>query len=67
MANPEYFRLSKDEGFAGFKRVVTEYLPPGHNSWQLEPVDHDEDGITKLSSPAVGIEGLKRAVINSRD
>jgi len=67
MTNPEYFRLLKDRGFAGFKRVVTEYLPPGSDSWQLEPVEHDADDIIRLSRPAVGIEGLKRAVINSRD
>lgn len=67
MANPEYFRLIKGNDFAGFKRIVTEYLPPGSDRWQLEPVEHDADNITRLSRPAVGIESLKRAIINSRD
>ena len=66
MKNIEYFRLIKDGCFVGFKRIVTEYLPPGHSSWQLAQVDHDPEETQKLSKPAMGIENLKRERISGR-
>lgn len=63
MKNLEYFRLFKDEQFVGFKRIITEYLPAGHNAWQLDQVEHDET--QRLSRPAIGIETLKRKRIIS--
>jgi len=65
MRNPEYFRLVKNEGFVGFKRVITEYLPAGHSRWQLAPIDHDQEDTKKLSRPAMGIVSLKRERITS--
>lgn len=65
MQNPEYFRLMKDGRFAGFKRVVTEYLPAGHSTWQLAQVEHNPSETQKLSRPALGIECLKRERISS--
>ena len=65
MKNPEYFRLSKDGHFIGFKRVVTEFLPIGGDKWQLRHFEHDEDQTQKLSKPALGIEALKRPRIRS--
>lgn len=65
MKNPEYFRIYKDGQFAGFKRVVTEYLPSGHSVWQLARVDHDPAETQKLSKPALGTENLKRERISS--
>ena len=63
MKNPVYYRLTKNERFVGFKRIVTEYLPAAETKWQLRPVDHDEDEIRKLSQPAVGIATLGRQKI----
>lgn len=60
MKNPEYFRLTKDGQFVGFKRIVTEYLPAGHDRWSLDQVEHDPDETRKLSKPAIGTESLKR-------
>jgi len=65
MANPEYFRLMKDERFVGFKRVVTEFLPASHTTWQLDPIEHDAEDTQKLSRPAVGIENLEKESITS--
>lgn len=65
MKNPVYYRLFKDGCFAGFKRVVTEYLPASHTRWQLDPIEHDPDETQKLSRPAFGIGTLGRARINS--
>lgn len=65
MKNPEYFRLFKDGSFVGFKRVVTEYLPAGHSTWQLAEESHDET--QKLSKPGVGIENLKRESLSIRN
>jgi len=65
MKNPEYFRLIKDGGFVGFKRVVTEFLPAGHATWQLEQIKCDEAETKKLSSPPVGVAGLERERISS--
>lgn len=67
MKNPEYFRLMKDEKFVGFKRVVTEFLPASHTTWQLDPVEHDPEDTQKLSRPAMGIETLKRERITTRN
>lgn len=60
MKNPEYFRLIKDGQFVGFKRIVTEYLPAGHDRWQLDQVEHDPNETKRLSNPAIGTESLKR-------
>ena len=65
MKNPVYFRLFKNEGFAGFKRIVTEYLPAAGTRWQLDPFPHDEDDTQKLSKPAMGIATLGREKIIS--
>lgn len=65
MKNPEYFRLIKNGRFAGFKRVVTEYLPASHSTWQLDEIEHDPEDTQKLSRPAMGIETLNRERINS--
>ena len=51
--------------FVGFKRVVTEFLPAGQTTWQLDPFEHDPEDTQKLSQPAVGIENLKRESITS--
>lgn len=67
MKNPEYFRLIENGSFVGFKRIVTEYLPAGHNAWQLDEIEHDPKDTQKLSRPATGIETLKREGITSRD
>lgn len=61
MKNPEYFRLSKDGRFVGFKRIVTEYLAAGHSKWMINEIENDE--AQKLSRPATGIERLKRESI----
>jgi len=66
MKNPEYFRLIKNGCFVGFKRIVTEYLPAGHDKWQLARIDHDPEETQRLSRPAVGIEALKRERISGR-
>ena len=65
MKNPEYFRLMKNGLFVGFKRVITEFLPASHNVWQLDLLEHDPKDTQKLSSPAIGIETLKRERITS--
>ena len=65
MKNPEYFRLFKGGHFVGFKRVITEFLTPGGNTWKLEPVEHDPDETQKLSKPAVGISSMKRERIST--
>ena len=65
MGKPEYFRLTKDGSFVGFKRVVTEYLPAGHSTWQLRRLDHDPAETQKLGKPALGIECMKRERISS--
>lgn len=67
MKNPEYFRLLKNGQFVGFKRVVTEYLPASHSTWQLDMIEHDPKETQRLSKPAMGIESLKRERITSRD
>ncbi|MBA7644387.1 hypothetical protein ES703_52131 [subsurface metagenome] len=63
MKNPEYFRLIKDGQFVGFKRIVTEYLPAGHDRWQLDRIEANPDETRKLSKPAIGTESLKREKI----
>lgn len=65
MKNPVYYRLVKDGGFVGFKRIVTEFLPAGHATWQLEPIECDEAETKKLSSPPRGVAVLKRERISS--
>lgn len=60
MKNPEYFRLMLGGRFIGFKRIVTEYLPASHTKWQLEPIEHNPEETQKLSTPAFGIQTLKR-------
>lgn len=60
MKNPVYFRLMLDGRFIGFKRIVTEYLPASHTRWQLAPLEHNPDEMQKLSTPAFGIQTLKR-------
>jgi len=65
MKNPEYFRLVKDGRFVGFKRIVIEYLPASHTTWQLDQIEHDSEDTQKLSRPALGIETLKREGITS--
>jgi len=49
--------------FAGFKRVVTEFLSPGSTRWQLEPLPHDADATQKLSRPAMGTATYPREKI----
>lgn len=65
MKNPVYYRLMLDDRFIGFKRIVTEYLPASHTTWQLAPLKHDEDETTQLSTPAFGIETYKREKLTS--
>lgn len=60
MKNPEYFRLFKNGRFVGFKRIVTEYLPAGHSTWQFDRLEHEPEETQKLSRPAAGIETMKR-------
>lgn len=60
MENPEYFRLMLDGKFIGFKRIVTEYLPASHTTWQLAPLKHTPEQTSRLSKPAFGIQTLKR-------
>jgi len=67
MKNPEYYRLMKDENFAGFKRTVTEWLPPGATRWQLDSIPHDEEDTQKLSEPAMGTASLGREKIIKGD
>lgn len=66
MKNPHYFRLKKDGKFAGFKRIVTEYLSPGCGKWQLNPIPHDEGETESLSKPAMGIDNLKRESLSGK-
>lgn len=63
MKNPVYYRLMKDGSFAGFKRVVTEFLSPGSTRWQLDSIPHDDEATQKLSKPAMGIATLGREKI----
>jgi len=63
MKNPVYYRLFKNDCFAGFKREVTEYLSPGSTRWQLDPVPHDSEETQKLSRPAMGTATLGRQKI----
>lgn len=65
MKNPQYYRLTKDGRFVGFKRIVTEYLQASHTRWQLTPIPHDEDETQKLWKPAMGIGTLGRERITS--
>lgn len=65
MRNPEYFRLVKSGRFAGFKRIVTEYLPAGGSEWRLSRIDHDPEETVSLRGPATGIERLKRERIKT--
>ena len=53
----------KDGNFAGFKRVITEFLSPGSTRWQLDPVPHDAEETQKLSRPAMGTATLGREKI----
>lgn len=55
----------KDGHFAGFKRIVTEYLPAAATRWQLESFPHDENATQKLNKPAMGIETLGREKITT--
>ena len=64
MKNPVYYRLMKDGKFAGFKRIVTEWLPLGANRWQLDSIPHDDFDTEKLSKPAMGTAKLKREKIS---
>ena len=64
MNNPVYYRLLSENGsFAGFKRVVTEFLSPGDIKWRLDSIPHDEDATQKLSRPAVGTATYPREKI----
>ena len=64
MNNPIYYRLTGEKGnFAGFKRLVTEYLQPGHNKWQLSEIPHDPELTEKLSKPGMGTATMKREKI----
>jgi len=65
MKNPVYYRLVKDENFVGIKRVVTEFLPAGYATWQLDPIECDEAETKKLGSPPMGVAVLKRERISS--
>lgn len=67
MNNPVNYRLMKDGKFAGFKRIVTEWLPPGANRWQLDSIPHDEEETQKLSKPAMGTATLGRERIIKGD
>lgn len=67
MNNPVYYRLMKDGNFAGFKRIVTEWLPPGSTKWQLDSIPHDEEETQKLSKPAMGTATLGREKIIKDD
>ena len=58
MPNPQYYRITNNDKFIGFMRIVTEYLPAGENVWSLAKPDHDEK--IKLGQKPVGIESLKR-------
>ena len=58
--NPVYFRLMDDGRFIGFKRIITEYLPASHKTWQLAPLKYNPDETQRLSTPAFGIQTLKR-------
>ena len=63
MKNPVYYRLTDNGNFAGFKRVVTEFLSPGDSKWRLDSIPHDEDATQKLSRPAMGTATLGREKI----
>lgn len=65
MKNPVYYRLMKNDCFAGFKRIVTEYLSPGSNRWQLNPVPHDPKETEKISQPAMGTATLGREKVTT--
>ena len=65
MKNPVYYRLMLDSRFVGFKRIVTEYLPASHTTWQLAPLKYNPDETSQLSTPAFGIETLKREKLMS--
>lgn len=65
MKNPVYYRLTNDGNFAGFKRLVTEWLPPGGTRWQLDPIEHDSADTQILSRPAMGTATLGREKISS--
>ena len=67
MKNPVYYRLMKDGGFAGFKRIVTEWLTPGSTRWQLDSISHDDEATQKLSVPAMGTASLPREKIIKGD
>ena len=67
MKNPVYLRLFKGERFAGFKRVVTEYLPAAATRWQLDSFPHDEDATQTLSRPAMGTATLGREKISTAE
>jgi len=64
MNNPVYYRLiGEKDNFVGFKRIVTEYLPAGHNRWQLADIPHDPERTEKLSKPGMGTATLGREKI----
>ncbi len=64
MAKPvTYYRLTKNRRFVGFSRIVIEYLSADGEEWQLNPIENDEDERIKLTTPPLGIEGLKRKPI----
>lgn len=65
MKNPVYYRMMLDGRFVGFKRIVTEYLPASHTTWQLASLKHNPDETSQLSTPAFGIETYKREKIVS--
>ena len=65
MKNPVYYRLlDEKDHFVGFKRIVTEYLPAGHNKWQLAEIPHDPERTEKLGKPAMGTSKMKREKIS---
>lgn len=65
MENPVYYRLMKDGNFAGTKRIVIEWLPPGTTRWQLESIPHDDEATIKLYDPPVGTANLGRERIST--
>jgi hypothetical protein len=58
--NVDYYRLSANGRFVGFKRVVTEYLSAGGTVWRLSRIPHDVDKTVLLATPALGTESLSR-------
>ncbi|HIJ70638.1 MAG TPA: hypothetical protein HPP87_04655 [Planctomycetes bacterium] len=43
-----------------------EYLPTDGVQWQLAEIDHDPDETVALTTPPLGIEGLRRASLKRK-